>query len=228
VALGRGARQIVILGAVACVLAGASSFLVAESSDPAPDSVERGDALQEYAGDITQGGVALRNAPTDVGLGLFTNTTRAPITITGITLVGPGDGFRLYRRWTISYCGRNKFVEQTDGDPRLYVDTYLRDFNPYPFVSIEVPPVGASANVPTSLGGSCGFRGASPLYYMFEVIPTLAGTRTEDGFDIDYTWEGHRLVQYEPERIQIDIRKHKYWHGLPTIAQLWGRGLPPS
>jgi hypothetical protein len=181
----------------------------------------------EFPGAVTQSGWALVNAPSDIGLGGFRSTTHEPVEITDLTLVAPDAGFKIYRKWTANSCSAAALVIHFNGDPRLVVNSGSPSFRVYPFQSISVPPIGARPTVPPGEGPICSaLLGGSPLYYIYEIVPTKSGVHDLKGFNVTYTWDGNTYQQYEPYGFEFIVRAHKYWKGPPTLARLWGRGLP--
>ena len=191
-------------------------------------SVSSGHALEEYSGDFSFTGEALENAPADIGFGAFINTTSEPVTVTGLSVVAPNSGIKEYREWTANLCSDEAFVGHVNGDPRLPVNTGLSNFHVYRFQPITVPPKSVRPSVPTGEGPTCvDMRGESPLYYMYELIPSKSGARRSvKGFDVSYTWSGRFYTQYEPFPCTLLVKAHKYWKGAPSLSQFWGRGLP--
>jgi hypothetical protein len=212
---------------VAAVIAVSLVLLFVVGDTGGPGNPE-GNALREFSAGVTWSGEALVNAPADIGFGGFTNTTRSPVVITGVSLRAPGSGFHSYRIWTANSCTPARLVIHFNGDPRLVINSGAPSLRVFPFQSIHVPSVGIRPTVPSGEGPTCSeLFGGSPLYYIVEFIPTKAGVHELKGFDVSYTWEGRSYQQYEPYGFLLDVRSHRYWKGPPTMTQFWGRGLPP-
>jgi hypothetical protein len=186
-----------------------------------------GSALAEYPWSINRG-EALVDAPADIGFGEFTNVTHEPIEITGLTLVAPGAGLRVYRRWSVNLCSDSGFFQYLNGDPKAAFNDGST-LHLYSFQPIEVPPVNDRPTVPSGEGPVCSeIRSTSPLFYLFELIPTKTGLRELRGFNVSYMWEGQRYQQYEPYQFDLDVRDHRYWRGPPAMGQFVGKGFPST